>query len=175
MDWGKGMPHYKGARIGNVIEFEGGYVSESKAYDKDGKAIKKFGITDGAGHLENWLATIRNGLKDGKNDNNLSAHTGHISAGLSHMANISYRLGTETKPAAMKDALAGDKLKLEAYQRFAEHLDANGIDIEKSLPTMGVALTLDPKTEQFTGDHAEKANALARENYRKEFSIPDPV
>ena len=62
MDWGKGMPHYKGARVGNVIEFEGGYISESKAYDKDGKSVKKFGVTNGRGHLENWIAAIREGV-----------------------------------------------------------------------------------------------------------------
>ena len=175
MDWGKGMPAYKGARVGNVIEFEGGYISESKAYDKDGKSVKKFGITNGRGHLENWIAAIRAGLKDGAHENELSGHTGHISAGLSHMANISYRVGAETAPEKIKTALAGDKLKLEAYERFAGHLDANGVDIDKNMPQFGAALTLDPKTELFTGDKAKEANALARGTYRKEFSIPDPV
>ena len=175
MDWGKGMSTYKGARVGNVIEFEGGYISESKAYDNDGKSIKKFGITDGAGHLENWIAAIRNGLKDGLHANDLSGHTGHISAGLCHMANISYRLGKGTSPEKIKSTLSGDQLKLEAYQRFAQHLEANEIDIEKNLPQFGVALTMNPETELFTGDMADDANALDREHYREGFTIPDPV
>ncbi len=175
MDWGKGMSTYKGARVGNVIEFEGGYISESKAYDTAGKSIKKFGITDGAGHLENWIAAIRNGLKDGLHANELSGHTGHISAGLCHMANISYRLGKGTSPEKIKSTLSGDQLKLDAYQRFAQHLEANEIDIEKNLPQFGVALTMDPETELFTGDMADEANALDREHYREGFTIPDPV
>ena len=174
MDWGKGMPHYKGARVGNVIEFEGGYISESKAYDKDGKSIKKFGVTNGRGHRENWIKAIRDGVGE-KIDNNLSALTGHLSGGLAHMANISYVLGKEAKPEDVKASVANDKMKLDAYTRFAEHLDANGIDIAKDLPTLGAALTLDPKTEQFSGNMADEANKLARGDYRKEFSIPDPV
>ena len=174
MDWGKGMPHYKGARVGNVIEFEGGYISESKAYDKDGKSVKKFGVTNGRGHLENWIAAIREGVGE-KIENELSGHTGHISGALAHMANISYQIGAEAKPEEIKEKVAGDKLKLDAYERFAEHLDANGVDISKDMPVLGAALTMDPETELFTGDHAEEANKLGRGTYRKEFSIPDPV
>ena len=59
------MSNYKGARVGNVIEFEGGYISESKAYDDKGKSFKKFGITNGRGHFENWIASIKEGIKNG--------------------------------------------------------------------------------------------------------------
>ena len=175
LDWGKGMSHYKGARVGNVIEFEGGHITESKAYDKDGKTVKKFGVTNGRGHLENWLAAIREGLKDGKHELELSAHTGHISAALCHMANISYYIGKEATAGQCSGALGGNKMKEEVYDRFASHLDKNGVDITKNKPTLGPLLSFDPDKELFTGDGAEKANKLVKGDYRKEFSIPDKV
>ncbi|MCP4849221.1 MAG: gfo/Idh/MocA family oxidoreductase, partial [Verrucomicrobiaceae bacterium] len=175
LDWGKGMSNYKGARVGNVIEFEGGYVSESKAYDKDGKSIKKFGVTNGRGHLENWIAAIREGIKDGKHELELSAHTGHISAALGHMANISYYIGSEAAPQDAKASLKGDKMKEEVFDRFASHLENNGIDIKKTNATAGPLLTFDPDKEQFTGEHSGEANKLVKGDYRDGFTIPDTV
>jgi hypothetical protein len=38
--------------------------------------------------------------------------------------------------------------------------------------TIGPMLTLDPKTEKFSGDFADEANKLDASTYRKEFSLP---
>jgi predicted dehydrogenase len=175
LDWGKGMSNYKGARVGNVIEFEGGYVSESKAYDQNGKSMKKFGVTNGRGHLENWIAAIREGIKDGRHELELSAHTGHISAALGHMANISYYIGSESTKEEAKASLKGEKMKEEVFDRFAAHLDNNGIDIKKTHATAGPLLTFDPDKEQFTGKLADRANKLVKGDYRAGFTIPDTI
>ena len=175
LDWGKGMSNYKGARVGNVIEFEGGYVSESKAYDDKGKSFKKFGITNGRGHFENWIASIKEGIKNGAVEHELSAHTGHISAALGHMANVSHFIGEESSPEECKDAINGDKLKLEVYNRFASHLENNGIDLSKAKATLGPLLSFDPDKEEFTGDLSNDANELVKGDYREGFQIPDIV
>ena len=175
LDWGKGMSNYKGARVGNVIEFEGGHISESKAYDKDGKSMKKFGVTNGRGHLENWIAAIREGVKKGGHELELNAHTGHISAALGHMANISYYIGSEAAPEECKASLSGSKLKEEVFGRFAEHLENNGIDIKKTRATAGPLLNFDPDKEIFTGDLADEANKLVKGDYREGFTIPEEV
>ena len=175
LDWGKGMSNYKGARVGNVIEFEGGYISESKAYDNKGKSIKKFGITNGRGHFENWIASIEEGIKEGNHEHELSAHTGHISAALGHMANISYYIGKNSTPQACKESLKGDKMKEEVFNRFAQHLENNGINIEKTKTTLGPLLNFNPDKEQFTGDLSEQANELVKGDYRKGFRIPESV
>lgn len=175
LDWGKGMSNYKGARVGNVIEFEGGYVSESKAYDDKGKSFKKFGITNGRGHFENWIASIKEGIKNGAVEHELSAHTGHISAALGHMANVSHFIGEESSPEDCKDAINGDKLKLEVYNRFASHLENNRIDLSKAKATLGPLLSFDPDKEEFTGDLSNDANELVKGDYREGFQIPDIV
>ncbi len=137
--------------------------------------MKKFGVTNGRGHLENWLEAIREGIKDGKHEHELTAHTGHISAALGHMANISYYIGTKTTPEDCKAALKGDRMKQKVFDRFAAHLDNNGIDINKAKATTGPLLSFDPDKEQFIGDLADKANKLVKENYRAGFTIPEQV
>lgn len=168
LDWGKGMPNYKGVRVGNVIECEGGYVAESKAYDKNGKSIRKFGITNGAGHMENFIAQIRNGTRI----ENCLVKQGSVSASLCHAANISLRLGLDKAPGEIKEALSDDAGISETFDRFVEHLAANGVDVKKVKPTLGPWLTLDPSTETYTGAFADHANKLAQGTYRSAFQLP---
>jgi len=61
---------------------------------------------------------------------------------------------------------------LEVFGRLNEHLGANGIDLTKDTATFGLPLTVDPKTERFTGPDAAPANALLRREYRKPFVVP---
>ena len=91
------------------------------------------------------------------------------------MANISHYIGKEAGGDECKAALKGDKMKEEVYDRFAQHLENNGVDIAKSKPTLGPMLQFDPDKEVFVGDGADEANKLVKGDYRKEFSIPDTV
>ena len=169
MDWGKGMPHYKGVRIGNIIECEGGHIAENKEYDQDGKATgKRFGITNGAGHMENFLQQIR----DGKKIENCLVKQGSVSASLCHMANISYRLGESAPKEKVQEALKIDDGIQESFTRFCEHLDANGVDIKETQPTLGAWLEIDPATETYEGPLADEADKIAQGDYRKEFDLP---
>ena len=66
-------------------------------------------------------------------------------------------------------------MKEEVFDRFAAHLDNNGIDIKKTHATAGPLLTFDPDKEQFTGKLADRANKLVKGDYRAGFTIPDTI
>ncbi len=185
------MDRYKGVEIGNVIECENGYIvipsyTEAIIHDKSGKEIARFnGKKKGAaedvktpsglsaesgGHHDNWIAAIR--CRDPKV---LRAEIleGHLSAGLVHTGNISYRLGARKAPGEIKQALADNKSLAEAFDRMAGHLDANGVDINQDNLQLGMPLKFDPQTEQFVGNG--QANGLVSRNYRPPFVVPATV
>lgn len=163
------MDRYKGVvDIGNVLECEGGYVAEGKAYDKAGKEVAKFNKNDGAGHRRHFFDAIRKGkLEDTHN-----ALTGHLAASLAHMANHSYRLGKVTPSDQIREHLKGNALFTETFERMLTHLKDNKLEADLSKIVIGPMLQLDPASEKYTGEFAAEANALDMEVYRKEFSIP---
>jgi hypothetical protein len=63
----------------------------------------------------------------------------------------------------------------DAYERLLSHLAANHLDRKEALLALGPMLTLDPKTERFTGPSSDKANALISRDYREPFVVPDRV
>ena len=173
------MDTYKGARVGIVIECEGGHVtvpSYGKAiiHDNDGKEITTF--TDKTkgdptdAHFSNFLKACRS-----RNHEDLYADIldGHLSSALCHTANISHRLGKVTDPEAIDDAIKTNPLFTEAFERVKQHLIANKVDISKDKLTLGVPLTMDPKTETFPGNDA--ANAMLTRQYRAPYIVPDKV
>lgn len=163
MNW-KLEPVYKDIRIGNVVHCEGGWLGESRAYDNNGKSIKKFSLSGGASHMDNWLQSIRDGKPVSPH---LDIEHGHVSAGLAHLANISHRLGQGLNPAEVRERLGGAALVQETLAEFEANLQANGIDVAKVNAVAGPWLDFDPESERFTGEFAEEANALLAEEYRK--------
>jgi len=186
------MDNYKGASVGNVIECEDGYVlvpdyTTAIVYDKAGNQVTKFdgrkkkGATgdiktpsglsaDSGGHHSNWLGAIRSRKIS---DLNAEILEGHLSAGLVHTGNISYRLGASKPRGEIKEALQSNKNLAEAFDRMAGHLDANGIDLAKDNLQLGVPLRFHPKKERFVDN--EKANELLSRNYRPPFTVPIKV
>ena len=168
MNW-KLEPAYRGIRIGNIVHCEGGYLAESKAYDLQGNTVKKFNLDDGGTHQGNWITAIRQGRLLSENHHILQ---GHLSAALAHLANTSYRLGKKLNPNEVRERLHGDKEAQSTLEDLEANLLANKIDVHTDLTTTGPWLTLDPATEQFTGEFAAEANALQQESYRDEFKLP---
>ena len=185
------MDHYKGVGVGNVIECENGYVvipsyTEAVIHDKDGKEIARFngkkkgnaedvktptGLSaESGGHHGNWIAAVRS-----RNPKALHAEIleGHLSAGLVHTGNISYRLGARKAPGEIKQALLDNKSLAEAFDRMAGHLDANGVDITKDNVQLGLPLKFDPRKERFV-DNAQ-ANELVSRKYHQPFVVPTEV
>jgi hypothetical protein len=98
---------------------------------------------------------------------------GHLSAGLVHTGNISYRLGTTMKPEEIKEKMQDNKFLTEAYERMCGHLEKNGVDLTKDLLTMGMPVKFDPKAEKFIDNDA--ANKLVSREYRAPFIVPKEV
>jgi hypothetical protein len=156
----KFMDNYQGAGIGIVVECEGGHVlapsyTGAKAFDKNGREIKSFEGT--TSHFENFIQAVRS-----RRDSSLHApiEEGHLSAALCHFSNISYRLGRLQPPGAMREQIQGDKDALPAFERMAEHLAANGVDLEKTRATLGAVLKINPVTAKFIQN--KNANRLLR-------------
>jgi predicted dehydrogenase len=163
------MDKYKGAEIGVVIECEGGHVlvpdyTGAKAFAKDGREIKSF---QGAGsHFENFILAVRSRRES---DLHASIDEGHRSTALCHIANISHRLGLSQSPGAMREQIKGDPDALATFNRMAEHLAANGVDLEKTRATLGAVLKINPVTEKFVQN--KNANRLLRRLPRPGYAI----
>ncbi|HEX4121667.1 MAG TPA: Gfo/Idh/MocA family oxidoreductase [Verrucomicrobiae bacterium] len=163
------MDSYKGGRVGIVVECEGGYVlvpsyKGATAHDKNGKVIKSFeGATD---HFANFIQAVRS-----RNQNELNAPIleGYLSTALCHTGNISYRLGKQQPPDAIREQIKGDKTALATFQRMTEHLGANGVDLDKTPATLGMALQMNEADSSFIDN--QDANDLLMRKPREPYVI----
>ena len=58
----------------------------------------------------------------------------------------------------------------DSYERMADHLKKNGVDLEKEQLTLGEFLTMDVKTEKFVGNAA--ADKMLTREYRAPYIVP---
>ena len=164
----KEMPNYRGESVGVMVECEGGSVSLYRgiAWDRDGKEVRKF--TGGGDHFANFIAAVRKG-----DTKALSADIaeGHISTAVCHTGNISYRLGAKASRQQIQAQLQEAPAFLPVFERFMEHLTANGVDVAAPTVTLGPWLRIDAKDERFEDNQA--ANRLARGSYRDPYIVPE--
>jgi len=171
----RGLPteSYRDVNIGVIIDCEGGSLlvksySGATAVDKDGKEIKKF---EGSGdHFANFIKAVRSRKVS---DLNADILEGHLSAGLCHTANISYRLGRPHPPKEIQYVAKNYQDMSEMLGRMEEHLAANQVDLKTTPAALGAVLKMDPKTERFVGNTA--ANQMLTRDYRKPFVVPEKV
>jgi hypothetical protein len=171
--WNQNMPDYHGARIGVVVDCEEGKMviptyDSAIAYDKDGKEIKRW--KRGADHYANFIAAMRS-----RDPGDLTAEIleGHLSSALCHAGNVSHLLGSGLPPEGIREKLQDNKAAQETFDRMAEHLVANGVDLAKHPAVLGEYLKMNVKTERFVGN--KKANQLLTREYRKGFEVPEKV
>ncbi len=167
---------YHGEKVGNIAHLQAGDIVGSKFYPKDGsdpvplttllKSEVKRG--PGRGHFDNFIAAVRS-----RNTADLNADIleGHYSAALCHLANISYRLGTEAPFSIATKAFGDDKDAHETLERMADHLKADSVPVDGLKYRVGPKLAFDAASESFTGD--SQANALLTRAYRSPFVVPD--
>jgi predicted dehydrogenase len=136
----------------------------------DLQVVEKFSGGGDHLHFENFVKAVRSG--DHK-DLNCDIAEGHLSAALCHLANISYRLGKEVPVGELKK-IAGSKEANEALARMVAHLEENKVPMT-AVAHFGPLLTMDPKTQRFTGEMADKANPMRTREYRKGFEIKETV
>jgi predicted dehydrogenase len=172
----RAMDHYRGTRVGNCVQCEGGYFpcddGGGWVFDNDGKKIKQFSGRGGTGHHENWINTVRSRKVS---DLNGDIEVGHLSASLCHMANTSYRIGKKTTPGEIKQAIGDNDEMMDSFDRMLEHLAANEVDLEKEPITIGPILTMDARTERYVGENSDLANMFIKRNYREPFVVPERV
>lgn len=174
-DWNSSMDKFLGGSVAVIVHCEGGHVlvpnySSAIAFDNEGKQIQKW---DGAeDHYGNFLKAVRS--RDPK-DLNADILEGHLSSALCHTGNVSYRLGKEGSPDAIREQIGSDKDLAESYGRMVEHLAANGIHVAKAGEQLrlGAMLKMDPKAEKFRG--SREANELLARPYRKPYVVPAKV
>ncbi len=170
-------PAHKTARIGTIFHCEHGYLvsasySKVVAYDLDGNEVKTFTGGSEQDHYQNFLDAIK------ANDPTIVTAPpieGHLTAAMSHLANISWRLGAQQVLSASDQPFANDDAANEAFARFREHLIANDLDPSQTSYAMGPKLGFDPQTEQFSGDWALEANAMLTRPERPPFVVPTVV
>jgi predicted dehydrogenase len=165
----------EGGKIGVVFYGSEGYLvqrtyTDCVAYDKNMKVIKQF--SGGGNHFGNFIdACVSRKYEELYAD----AREGHLSAGLSHLGNISYYLGESNKVSAevAKRALADVKSRDDnaaTLERTLRHLTDNGVDLSKYAISMGPLLKFDPEREVFP-DNAQ-ATAMVSREYREGFVCP---
>ena len=163
---------HEGTNNGVVIICENGYLASTVVYDNNGKEIKKFtaGSDLKRSHFPRGVRSRK------RSDLRTDILQGHISTSLCHLANISYKLGEEASPGEIKEKNQSDKQALDAFERFQEHLDANGVDPKKTPATLGPWLEFDPDNEKFIGGFdIKRANELLGREYREPFVVREKV
>lgn len=163
--------NYRGSKIGVVIQCEKGYVvvpsyTSAIAYDDKDKEIKKW--SGGGNHFGNFLDAVKSRKRE---DLNAEILDGHISSALCHTGNISHRVGQKASASDIKADCQGDPLMSDSFERMAKHLDANEVDIDGSVVTLGPWIEFDTKAETITNN--DEAKPLVTREYRKPYVVPD--
>jgi len=165
-------------KVGVVFYGSDGYLvqrtyTDCVAMDKDWNVIKTF--SGGGDHFGNFIdACIQR-------DSALlfaSASEGHLSAGISHLGNISYYLGEKQKMSVAElqkelEARSSAVENLSTLERTVQHLRDNGVDLDQYPMSLGKYLEFDPQKEVFT--NAPEANVLLGREYRQGFECPGPT
>lgn len=159
----------------NFFYTDQGMVSEGKFHPRGGgkpEPIADFEIhVSPGGEFGNFINTVKSrNLKE----LNCDVLEGHYSAGVCHLANISYRLGEEVPFDKGTKALGDNKVVLETFEALKEHLrDEVHLPLDGLKYRLGRTLEFDAKTEKFVGD--EQANAFLTREYRTPFVVPNEV
>jgi predicted dehydrogenase len=120
-------------------------------------------------HFANFIDCVRSHKREDLNSEILE---GHLSARLSHMGNISYRLGTEVPFSEKPTAFGDDQPAYDAFDRMKEYLaDEVGMKLDDATYRLGRKLAFDAQTEKFVGD--DDANKLLTKTYREPFALPE--
>jgi hypothetical protein len=159
-------PSYKGGWIFFGTE---GVIAGTSLFDLKGQLVRTF---DGKAesHPANFLKAVRSRKRE-----NLTADIleGHQSSALCHLGNISWRLGRAMAPSEIRDVLNQLKVQehaLETFDRTAQHLRENDVDLKQTRLMLGPQLGLDSDREAFV-KHPQ-ADALLSREYCRPFVVP---
>jgi predicted dehydrogenase len=173
-------PNYSRARSGvdNIFHLEEGTIAGNQFYPRNSTKPAPLPSVEvrrgpvaarlaqrgrgGDSHFANFIAAVRSRRRA---DLNADILEGHYSAALCHLANISYRLGTDAPFSPRTEAFGDNKEGYETLARMEEHLRQNSLKLQSMTYRVGKRLTFDAKSEAFIGDQ-EANRLLTRENRR---------
>lgn len=159
-------PNFRGQRVDTCVQCEGGYVMmhAGRVFNNEGKEIKKFSGKED--HFGNFIQALRSGKRE---DLHAEILEGHLSTNISHVGNISYRLGQRASAAEMRKQIGDLPPFVEMFDRYLAHLKAHEVDPGES--TLGPWLECDRENECFKNNTA--ANKLVKGFYRAPFVVPE--
>jgi len=162
---------FKGFSMGTVVHCtEGTLVSiikSTRAYNLKGEVIQEF---KGEGSpYQNFYEAFKARKRELLHNDVLE---GHLSAGLCHLGNISYRTGEDRPLEGKDDPFDKSEAANEAFRRFRAHVKENGVDLARTPFRMGRWLEVDPGAETIRDPAAQ---ALVRREYRRPFVVPETV
>jgi hypothetical protein len=169
----RNLPSEEGPKTaGAGIKCEDGNAGLPKPTEEEGDMG---GFPRHQGHMFNFISAVRS-----RKTSDLRAPVieGHLSTALVHMANTSYRVGTEHSLDEARDAIQDrGSDAVETFEGCREHLEANGVDFSKAKITIGPWLEMDAEEERFVGNSpvVGRANELLRGTYREPFVVPERV
>ena len=172
-DWGGRMDSAFGVRIGVLVNCEGGALripsyESATAFDRESVEVKSW--REGGDHFANFVDAVRSRERG---DLTADIHEGDLSSTLCHLGNLSLRVGRPATMEDIQDAMTKVPLAAESCLRMVAHLEANGVDLEKTPLTRGAALRVDGKSGEIVGN--EVAARLAHPEYRAPFVVPSEV
>lgn len=169
-------PGYHGSSITAMFHCENGHMVNAGynrvvVYDNTWKEVKTF--TGGGNHYQTFLDAVK---ANDQSQVKASPIDGHLSAALCHLGNISYQVGSQRPMNEVAVPFGvSDHVGNETYLGLCEHLEANGVDPEKTEMGVGPELSFDPEKERFQGAFADEANALLTRAERAPFVVPTKV
>ena len=104
---------------------------------------------------------------------NSEVQVGHDSTGWCNLANVTYQTGKTFTYDDAKQVEKGSQLWTSVLGDMDKLLKAHGLNLESTDIKLSPLLTIDPKTEQFTGSGAKSANQLLKREYRKGYEVPE--
>jgi predicted dehydrogenase len=169
---------FLGQGIGNVFHLEQGVIAGHRFYPGGGdrsEAIPQQQARRGPGgreHFANFIAAVRSRRVA---DLNADIEEGHYSSALCHLANISYRLGTNVAFNPRTRAFENNPDAVESLERLEAHLRGapHNLRLADLQLKVGPRLQVDARTETFNGN--AEANRLLTRQYREGFVVPDRV
>jgi len=169
--WKESMDEYRGSRIGVIVQCEKGYIvvpsySSAAAFDLKGEKIEEW--QGGGDHFTNFLDAV---VHRDRNQLHAEILDGHLSSGLCHTGSISHRMGKNAGPEEIREQIGDNQLLLDSFERMADHLTKNRVDVAHGALTLGTWLEMNTASESFESN--DRANQMLTREYRKGFEVPE--
>jgi hypothetical protein len=154
---------------------EGLITDDGNFHPKNGGSPEPIAVVEHQLHPGGAFGNFINAVRQGKPEElNCDVLEGHYSAGTCHLANISYRLGTEASFDQQTKTLGDDKRVLETLEGLKWHLrDEVHLPLDGLKYRLGRTIEFDVKTEQCVND--DEANQMLSCEYRAPFVVPNQV